>query len=123
MKQAKHSRESYNPALASLVIRVGLATVFVYAAIDAFREPDAWISYIPSFGNKFIAAKTALDTISVFQIVLAAWLLTGRYLKYSAAITAALLIGIMVFNPHTFLITFRDIGLVAATVALVFLDE
>jgi uncharacterized membrane protein YphA (DoxX/SURF4 family) len=130
MKQPKKSLNTYNPALASLIIRIGLAAVFIYAAIDALREPDAWISYIPSFIPHYepsffqiTPAKITLDIVSVFQLVLAALLLIGRYVKYAAAISAALLAGIVVFNFSTFLITFRDVGLVAAAVALVFLDK
>ncbi len=123
MKQTKKPLKTYNPATASLIIRIGLAAVFAYAAIDAFREPAAWISYIPAFTTKLIDAKTALDIISVFQIALAVWLLSGKYIKYAAAISAALLAGIMVFNFSTILITFRDIGLVAAAAALIFLED
>lgn len=114
---------SNNPAVASMIIRVGLAAVFLYAAIDAFKEPNAWISFIPAFSTKFIAAKTALDLISVFQIGVAIWLVTGKYLTYAALTAIGLLAGIMVFNPETFLVTFRDIGLIAAAAALIFLDD
>lgn len=114
---------SNNPAVASMIIRVGLAAVFLYAAIDAFKEPNAWISFIPAFSTKFIAAKTALDLISVFQIGVAIWLVTGKYLTYTALTAIGLLAGIMVFNPETFLVTFRDIGLIAAAAALIFLDD
>lgn len=123
MKQTKKSANTYNPALASLIIRVGLAAVFAYAAIDAFREPDAWVSFMPAFITKMVTAKTALDLISVFQLVLAAALLIGRYIKYVATLTAVMLLGIVVFNTSTFLITFRDIGLIAASIALILLDQ
>ncbi len=123
MKQPKNLPKTYNPATASLIIRIGLAAVFAYAAIDAFREPNAWIAFIPAFTTKFIAAKTALDLISVFQLVLVIWLLSGKYIKYTAVVCAALLGGIMVFNFSTFLVSFRDIGLVAAAIALIFLED
>ena len=97
--------------------------MFAYAAIDAFREPAAWISFVPAFSTKFIAAKTALDLLSAFQLFLVVWLLVGRYVKLAAVVAAAMLAGIMIFNISTFLITFRDIGLVAAAIALFFLDD
>lgn len=112
-----------NPKLASLLIRIGLAIVFLYAAVDAFIEPGAWISYVPMFSNHFIDAKLALDLLSIFQIFLAAWLVIGKYLKLSALIAAAMLGGIMIFNIPTLLITFRDIGLVFAAIALLFVDK
>ena len=110
-----------NPAVASLLIRIGLAGVFTYAAISAFRTPTAWISYIPAFTTKLVSAKLSLDIISVFQLLLAIALLTGKYLKYTALIAALLLGGIMVTNLNTLLITFRDFGLVLAALALLYL--
>lgn len=123
MKKSKTTLKTYNPATASVIIRIGLAIVFAYAAINAFQEPAAWIGFIPGFSSQFIDPKVALDLISVTQLGLAIWLITGKYVKYSAAISVALLGGIMIFNPDTFLITFRDIGLIAAAVALIFLKD
>ena len=117
------STPEYNPRIASLLIRIGLAIVFAYAAIDAFREPGAWISFIPAVMTKFVDAKLALDVISVVQLVLAAVLVWGRYIKQAALVAIALLGGIMVTNIATFLVTFRDIGLVTAAAALLFLDD
>lgn len=122
MKSYKQLPPRQNPKTASLLIRIGLAAVFVYAAIDAFIEPGAWISYVPMFSNSFINTKLALDLLSVFQIFLAIWLIVGKYIKISALIAAAMLGGIMIFNIPTLLITFRDIGLVFAAIALLFLE-
>lgn len=107
-----------NIALASLLIRVGLAFVFVYAAYSAFKTPAAWLSFIPEFSEKFIKPKISLDIISMLQIYLAIWLLTGKYVKYSAIVSAGFLGGLMVFNPEDFLITFRDIAIIFACGAL-----
>lgn len=122
MKQ-EIQRHSYNPAVASLIIRIGLAAVLAYAAIDSFREPQAWLGYVPGFTTKFVAAKTSLDIISVGQLVLAVWLLVGKFLKIAAGVAALLLIGIIVLNGSSLLITFRDVGLAAAALALIFLEK
>jgi hypothetical protein len=63
-----------------------------------------------------------LDLVSIIQLVLAAWLLSGRYIKYAAGVAAAMLIGIIVTNWGALLITFRDFGLVAMAVALILLE-
>ena len=123
MKSYEQLPPKQNPKLASLLIRIGLAIVFIYAAVDAFIEPAAWISYVPMFSNHFIDPKLALDVLSVFQIFLAIWLVSGKFLKVSALIAAAMLGGIMIFNIPTLLITFRDIGLVFAAIGLLFLDN
>lgn len=114
---------TYNPDFAALLLRVGLAAVFAYAAIDAFREPNAWISFVPPFMAKFVSLKVALDAMSVGQLILAAALVWGRYLRFTASIAAAMLLGIIVLNINTLLITFRDVGLLFAAVALIFMDK
>lgn len=119
-RASKHS--TTNPAIASLIIRLGLAAVFAYAAIDAFREPDAWIYFVPSF-HPGLSAKETLDILSVLQLGLVIWLLSGKYVKCAASIAIAFLAGLMLFNLDTILITFRDIGLIAAAAALWFLDD
>ncbi|MES2876496.1 MAG: hypothetical protein V4678_03440 [Patescibacteria group bacterium] len=113
----------HNPALASISIRVSLAIVFAYAAIGAFIQPNAWIGFVPEFTNNFIDPKLALDIISVLQLVLAVWLVTGVYVKFAAAAAIALLAGVLITDFETILITFRDIGLIGAALALIFLDD
>jgi hypothetical protein len=106
----------------AILLRLGLAFVFGYAAISALRTPDAWISFIPEFSTKYIPAKTSLVIISIMQLGLAAWLLWGHYIKYVAVICGLFLSGIVLSDPGTFLITFRDVPLVFACAALYFLD-
>jgi len=74
----------YNPSLASLIVRIGLAVTFAYAAIGGLVQPGAWISYVPDFSNAFIDPALVLDILSVLQLVLVAWLLTGRFVKFAA---------------------------------------
>lgn len=108
--------------LASLFIRVGLALVFFYAAFSAFKTPNAWISFIPEFTADFIKPKITLDIISVLQIYLGIWLLTGKYVHYAALVAASFLGGLMIFNLDAFLITFRDVAVIAACGALFLLN-
>jgi hypothetical protein len=106
----------------SLLLRIGLAAVFAYAAIDAFREPNVWIDFVPHFTTKFIAAKLALDGLSIAQLVLVVALLMNIYIKWAALAAIGFLVGLMVFNPATFLITFRDIGLAFMAAALYYTE-
>ena len=112
-----------SPDLAVLVLRVGLAAVLLYAAIDAFREPAAWVSFVPHFTTQFVTAKTSLDILSVIQIVIAAALLLGKYVRYAAIVTALLLAGILVFNLNALYETFRDFGLLCMAIALALLEK
>jgi uncharacterized membrane protein YphA (DoxX/SURF4 family) len=113
----------YNVNAAALMLRIGLAGVFIYAAVSAFKTPAAWISYIPSFGTKFVSAKVSLDMVSVIQLLVAGLLLVGKYIKYAAIVSILLLAGIVIFNFNTLLITFRDVGLIFMALALLFLDK
>jgi uncharacterized membrane protein YphA (DoxX/SURF4 family) len=112
-----------NVWVVSWLLRIGLATVFIYAAISAFREPAAWISFVPHFTTKFVDAKTSLDIISVLQLIVAAGLLLGKYVRIWALISVGLLGGIIIFNLSSLLITFRDVGLLFMALALFFIEE
>ncbi|MEO7364046.1 MAG: hypothetical protein ABIV43_00870 [Candidatus Saccharimonadales bacterium] len=120
---SKSSSTDNKLKMISLLLRIGLAFVFAYAAIDAFREPNAWISFVPEFSTKFISAKVSLDLLSLSQLVLVAALLLNQYIKYAALLAIAFLGGLMVFNPETFLITFRDVGLIFMAGALYFTEK
>lgn len=118
---AKHpglKQPATNQRLAVLILRLGLAFVLVYAAVSAFRQPATWISFVPPFSTKFIVASASLHIIAVVQIILALWLLVGKYSQYAALFTAALLFGIVIFNLQALIETFRDIGLIAMALAL-----
>jgi uncharacterized membrane protein YphA (DoxX/SURF4 family) len=109
--------------LPALLLRVGLAFVFAYAAISAFREPAAWVSFVPGFVAHFIQAGTFLHLFSVFELLLAAALLAGKFVKYSAALATLSLAGLLVFNLNSLIVTFRDVGLTFMAAALFFLEK
>ncbi len=119
---SKRAPTASNIKQVSLLLRIGLAIVFAYAAISAFRQPEAWLSFVPTFTTKFIAAKVSLDVISIIQLVLALVLLSGKYLKYATSIAIVFLAGIIVFNLNSLVITFRDFGLIFMALALFILD-
>ena len=106
------------PGLAVWLLRLGLAVILLYAAIGSFISPRDWIGYLPAFVDDIFDADIALKIFSVIELLLAAWLLSGVYIRYAALATAALLAGIVVFNFDLFMISFRDIALVFAALAL-----
>jgi uncharacterized membrane protein YphA (DoxX/SURF4 family) len=107
-----------NRQVAPLLLRIGLATMFLYAAISSFLDPREWIGYLPSMLTSRINAETILHFFSVYELILAAWLLSGVYVRYAALLCAATLAGIVVTNFSLFAISFRDIGLIFAALAL-----
>lgn len=112
------NKNSSNEKLAGWLLRLGLAFVFLYAAISAFRHPYEWVGYLPTFFAKSFAATTVLRAFEVVEILLAIWLLSGRYLRYAGLLAAAMLVGIVVLNPTQLIITFRDVGLALTALAL-----
>ncbi|HKX23938.1 MAG TPA: DoxX family membrane protein [Candidatus Saccharimonadales bacterium] len=104
----------------SLLLRLGLAIVFLYAAVSAFLVPDEWVGYLPQFMRDIVPADVLLPIFSIYELTLAVWLLSGLYVKYAALLVAATLAGIVAFNFQLFAISFRDIALIFAAVALYF---
>jgi uncharacterized membrane protein YphA (DoxX/SURF4 family) len=102
----------------SLILRIALASVFLYAAVSSFASPNDWIGYMPRFMRGIVPDTVLLGGFSVAEIVLSLWLLSGHYVKYAALLAAAMLAGIVVLNPALLAITFRDIGLLIAALAL-----
>src|SRR5262245_19172312 len=78
-----------------LLLRIGLAIVFVYAAVASTLSPDDWVGFLPKFMTALIPGETLLKVFSVFELILAAWLLSGVYVRYAALLCAATLAGIV----------------------------
>jgi uncharacterized membrane protein YphA (DoxX/SURF4 family) len=109
--------------VASQLLRVGLAIVFLYAAIFSLKNPNEWIGYVPTYLAKGLSVGAILKLVSIVQIVLAVWLISGKYLRYAAALAALMLAVIIVTNWSQLYITFRDIGLLFMALALVILES
>lgn len=109
--------------LPALLLRLGLATILLYAAIGSFVSPREWIGYFPAFMTDIIDGDILLKLFSVFELGLAAWLLSGVKIRYAALVTAAMLAGIVLANFDLFAITFRDIALIFAALALAALSK
>ena len=105
------------------LLRIGLAVMFLYAAIGSFVAPNEWIGFLPPFVTSLFDAELLLKVFSVVEIALVAWLLSGVYTRYAALLAAAMLIGIAISNFSLFAISFRDIGLAFAALALAALSE
>ena len=107
-----------NRSLASIFLRIGLAGVFLYAAIASFMAPAQWVNYLPQFIATSSSANLYLDIFSVIEILLALWLLWGKRIVWAALISAVLMAGVIIFNLSSLYIVFRDFGLLFAALAL-----
>lgn len=103
---------------ASLFIRLGLAFTFLYAAVSAFLDPESWIGFVPSFIWNPVTRAYFLFGHDLINFGVGIWLLTGKKQFYAAIVSCLMLGGIIIANLNSFIITFRDIGLLFAAVAL-----
>jgi len=109
--------------LAVLILRIGLAFVFAYAAFGQLTNADAWIGFFPEFLRGFLSESILLYSHAFGEIVLALWLLSGWKTFYSASLAAIALLGIVLFNLGAMEIIFRDIGLFLMAAALAVLSK
>jgi uncharacterized membrane protein YphA (DoxX/SURF4 family) len=116
-------KKSRNINMPQLLIRAGLAIVFLYAGVSSLQHPLEWLGYVPGFLTKFASAGLILKGMAAYELALGVWLLSGKFVRYAAALSALTLAGIIVSNTGQFIITFRDIGLLFAAAALFFIDE
>lgn len=113
--------------IAMFFLRIGIAAVFLYAAIASLVEYSNWIGFIPlwfrNLTSPLISSETLLFGFAIYQIVLALWLLLGRKTAAAAVLSAVTLFGIMAVNLGAFDIVFRDIAVLFAALALALLSK
>lgn len=103
---------------ASFILRVALAVPFLFAAIDATLQPEAWIGFVPLFLRNIFPGALLLGAHSALNVIAAVWLLSGWKTKEAAALAGLALLTIIVANITVLEIVFRDVGLLLAAVAL-----
>lgn len=111
-----------NNKAASLLIRIGLAAVLIYASVSSFKTPADWIGYLPHFLTSRVSGTILLHVFSVYELLLAVWLLSGLYIKFAASIAVLTFSGIILTNTGLLAVTFRDITMVFASLALIFIE-
>ncbi len=109
----------------TVALRIGLATVFLVFGIWKARAPVDWVIFMPNWIAGAVAGIDSIDALGVLKMmgfieaVLGLQLLVGFYTKTSAAICTFLLAGI-VFHVGFDQVGIRDLGLLAAALALAF---
>src|SRR3990167_10778240 len=112
-----------NKILAGVLLRLGIAFTFFYAAFSSFSNPFAWIGFFPLWSRGLLPAETLLNGFSIYEIGLGFWLLAGYKLRLGSILAAASLAAVTAFNLGAMEIVFRDIGLMFAALALFFLSS
>ena len=104
--------------LPEYILRIGVAFAFLFPALNAFGDPNAWIGYFPSFVKGFVPDLTLLHVFGAVEILLAAWILSGWKIFWPSSIAAAMLLGIVFFNIPEFQVLFRDLSIAAMAISL-----
>ena len=104
--------------VAIFLLRAAIASVFFYAAIASFITPDNWVGYFPIFLRHMIPQGLLLPGFSVYELALAMWLLSGKYIFYAAILACITLLGIIIFNIDQLDIVFRDFAIILSAASL-----
>lgn len=108
--------------LVSFFLRVGLASVFLYAAIAAFLEPISWVGFLPVWLRNIFPENILLLGFSVYELVLSLWLLSGYKASAAAAFSGLTLLFIIIYNLGALDIIFRDVAIFFSALALLALS-
>lgn len=87
-----------NPKAVNFLLRISIASVFIYAAVFSTLRPEDWIGYIPQAARNIFPAQFLLKGFSLYQIILSLWILSGKKTFYAATLASVTLIGIIIAN-------------------------
>lgn len=107
-----------NTKLVNLLLRLSISSVFLYAAVSATLDPGSWVGYIPQAFYVIAPVKFLLLGFSLFQGILAVWILAGWKSFFSSALAAITLLAIIVANWGDLNVLFRDFAIFFAALAL-----
>lgn len=115
----------------NLILKIGLATVFLWFGIHKFIDPGYWVNaWIPSWFPGVLSVLSLTTTnfiyiLGIFEILVGLSFVTGVGVRLFAFLGSLfLLITLFTFGLGGFNeIVVRDIGLLAGLLALVFWPE
>jgi uncharacterized membrane protein YphA (DoxX/SURF4 family) len=111
-----------------LMIRIGVAAVFLWFGVNKFIQPqywiDAWMSPWAQHAAQAIgmSVTNAVFLVGIFEVLVAASLITGFFLRAFAAAAMVFLLLVLVATGLNEIVI-RDIGIMAALGALVVWPE
>lgn len=105
------------------ILRVGLAITFLWIGILIFKEPEAWGGYLQPWAADLLPVpiKEAMIGTAVLDITVGFLLLIDYFVWLAAALGSLHLIIVLTVAGIN-AITVRDIGLLAAALALFWSD-
>ncbi|MFN3477509.1 MAG: DoxX family membrane protein [Candidatus Methylomirabilales bacterium] len=108
---------------AQLVLRIGLALVFLIFGADKWRGEEVWIApwtdWVPAWFAKLlpVSPRAFMYPLGAFEILVGLSFLTGYLLPWTALLASLFLLLVVVFGGFD-QFTIRDIGLLGGTTSL-----
>lgn len=110
-------------------LRLGLGLMYLYSGYDIFYNPRSWVNFVPTWFSQGISPILPIDTYLRFQgvgefiigLLFLAWFFGKWGLRVAAIIATIEMASILLFVGVD-LITFRDIGLLGAAIAILIIS-
>ncbi len=99
-------------------LRLGIGTVFLYAAISSFLQPSLWIGYLPSSFQIGYTATILLFLFALYELSLSLWLFSPWKTDKATLLSAITLLVIIVVNITFLDVVFRDLAIFFSSLAL-----
>ena len=109
--------------LISLLLRIGIATAFLYPPVAAYLNPDGWIWFVPDFVEVFISKELFLTLFGIVELAIGAAILVMPNPLIPALAAAGVLGAIIVLDWNAFDVIFRDIAILLSCIALILLPR
>lgn len=104
--------------ISKLLLRYGMATVFLWFGFSQLHNPSSWTAFLPSWVSMIpISENNFVQLNGLFEVVAATLLLIGGYVRIAAFLLALHLLGIALSIGITST-GVRDFGLTIASFAL-----
>ncbi|HEY4499930.1 MAG TPA: DoxX family protein [Candidatus Paceibacterota bacterium] len=104
--------------LAPVIVRVGVALVFLWFGGSQLNNATDWIGWLPSWVLKLpIAPTNFIYANGAMEVLFGAMLLVGLYVRFAAFVLALHMAGIVISVGYNE-IGVRDFGILCATIAV-----
>lgn len=106
---------------APLILRVGLASVFIWFGLNQFIDQSMWVSFIPASITNMtgISAETLVVLNGIFEVFMASLLSFGIYTRLVASLLFVHMFAI-IGDVGLSAIGVRDVGLMFALLSIAF---
>ncbi len=106
-------------AFAPVVLRLGLAALYLWFGFSEVLNPEMWVSWVPTWASSItgLSAHSIVYINGGFEIALGAFLAIGIAVRW-VALVLAVHMAVIVYEIGFDAIGVRDAALAAATIAL-----